>query len=64
MATMPSFSEVHVEALAEALGACDSESTLTRVLHDCQLANNSGKSTFSNKNSIIGSRPAHGLPHD
>lgn len=45
MASVPSFPEGHVEALARLLGECGSGSDISRVLSDRGLIDNSGEST-------------------
>lgn len=45
MATVPSFPEGQIEALARLLGECGSGTDITRVLNDRGLVDNSGEST-------------------
>src|SRR6266540_6918399 len=45
MASVPSFSEGQVEALARVLGECGSGTDISRVLRDRGLVDNSGEST-------------------
>ncbi len=45
MASIPPFSEAHIESLARLLGECGSGSDMTRVLQDRGLVDNSREST-------------------